>query len=342
MSLQHHDNITGSLNGTENDSGTVSIFFAIFIPILSFVTIFGNTAIIVAFWKVPSLLEKPSELLILNLAFVDLATGLVTLPIWSPAYITPESWPFGEIGCRVLAAFNNITVHASLFAITTISVDRLLLVMMEYPRYLKLESKPRIHATITACWIFAFLTIVPQQALWDIAKEIDLSARNIDFDVLCLFPPRRLKVYSSTVFLTLYFVPVMLLCALSVAFLWFLRRRLRRNRQVEGQRLQDRFRSQQQQPGSPRSHQSRYTKPAASLIAVVSAMAICMLPYCFYVMFIELVFEESNNPPVLYALLLLQFCNACLDPVFYGMTQRKIRQFYGICSPKDVPAGSTG
>ena len=335
------DNISLSLVTMEvirnetNATSTVNIFFAIFIPCLSSFTIFGNATIMVAFWKVPILREKPGELLILNLAFVDFSTGLITLPLWSPAYITPDAWPLGEIGCRITAAFNNITVHGSLFAIMTISVDRFLLVLIQYPKYLKLQSRHRVYATIAACWIFALLTVVPQQAIWNIAKEIDLTAKDIDFSRHCLFPPRRVKIYSSTIFLSLYFVPVVLLCVLSIAFLCLLRRRLQRSRRIEGLKMQ-RSPAQGIQLQQASTQSSRYTKPAISLISVVSAMAICMLPYCIYVIVIELDLGETRNNSLLYALLLLQFCNACLDPIFYGMTQRKIRCFYGLCVPKNM------
>ncbi len=322
-------NLSDFTNETES---SVNIFFAIFIPGLSLFTVLGNVAIIVAFWKLPALRSKPGELLILNLALVDFSTGLITLPLWSAAYITPWSWPFGENGCRVTAAFNNITVHGSLFAIMTISVDRVFLVLMEYPKYLKIQSYKRVYTTIAACWIFAISTVIPQQAIWNYAKIIDKTAREINFEKLCLFPPRRLQIYSSTVFLCLYCLPVILLCLLSMAFLWLLHRRLKRNRQID---VHSR-RSMESNQQAAVSSQNRYIKPAISLIAVVSAMAICMLPYCFYVIVIELVDQDRNKPKLLYALLLLQFCNACMDPIFYGMTQRKIRNFYGLCKSKNI------
>ena len=322
-----------------DDAGKMelNIFYAIFIPILILLTVVGNIAILVAFWKMPSLREKPSELLILNLSCVDLSTGLIVIPYWAPVYIT-GSWPFGETGCRILAAFMNTSVHASLFAISTISIDRFLLVMKEYPQYLKMQSKRRVYYTIIACWIFAGMTVIPQQGMWNRAKIIDDTAREINFDLLCLFPPRRVQLYSSTMFMFLYCLPVILLCGLSIAFLYFLHRRLKRNRQV-GDLLPSTTSQayQENEQGPPaisfqrQPNQNRYTKPAVSLIAVVSAMAICMLPYCFYVIVIELFCQRCNDPRLLYDLLLLQFCNACLDPFFYGLTQKKIRRFYASC-----------
>ena len=44
----------------------VNVFYAIFIPTLIIVSTIMNLATIAAFWKLPSLREKPSELFILN------------------------------------------------------------------------------------------------------------------------------------------------------------------------------------------------------------------------------------------------------------------------------------
>lgn len=327
----------------------INILYAIFIPLLSFFTIVGNLLILLAFWKVPSLRDKPSELLILNLSCIDLITGSVVLPFWAPVYITPGYWPFGEIGCLLAVIPVNITIHASLYTLLAISVDRLLLVGCEYPQYMKLQSRHRVRITIIGCWIFAMLIWILEAGLWNYAKKLDYTAANIDFSKSCLSPPRRVKTYSLTVFLSLFFTPVMTVVGLSSAFLYFLRRRLKKTKtsgmsqpassvQPRVPSIADRQAPNSQEPTSSSTqgqasstNKNRYIKPAVSLLILVFAMAICMLPYCFYVMIIELFCETCNSLIVIYAVFLLQFCNACLDPFLYGLTQRKIRRFYCTC-----------
>ena len=130
----------------------------------------------------------------------------------------------------------------------------------------------------------------------------------------------------------------MIVCGLSISFLYFLHRRLKKTKSSEASQASQVPSAQQanQEPsGSSRQGNSftknRYIKPAVSMLILVFAMAICMLPYCFYVMIIELFCETCNTLKVIYAVFLLQFCNACLDPFLYGMTQRKIRRFYCSC-----------
>ena len=68
----------------------LNIGYAIFVPVLILTTTAMNIGTIAAFWKIPTLRDKPSELLILNLACSDLLTGLIVIPLASNLYITPN------------------------------------------------------------------------------------------------------------------------------------------------------------------------------------------------------------------------------------------------------------
>ena len=72
---------------------------------------------------------------------------------------------------------------------------------------------------------------------------------------------------------------------------------------------------------------SRYVKPAITLAVLVGAMAISNLPYCTFLVVIA--FCSSCRDPIMvrYWLLVCQL-NSLLDPLFYTLTQRKIREYY--------------
>ena len=336
----------------------VNIGYAVFMPLLILVIIVMNLGTIYAFWKVPTLREKPSELLILNLACADLLTGTTVLPLTSPLYITPGVWTMGEIGCGIVVFFLNLSISGSLFALMTISIDRFLLVYMEYPRYVKTMTRKRVYKVIAVGWMFAFLTIIIELSLWERAKKIDETARNIDFNKVCLSPARRVEAFALSFFLTLFLLPVLVVCSLSIGFLYQLRLRLQKIRkqrpETSREKVEDSTRStgvdqstemseeitskqSDQRPSKPtdnqkskrmRALQNRYIKPGITLIGVVLAMAICMLPFSFYVIITEAGCEKCNNTDILYGLLLMQFCNASIDPFIYVLTRRKIRTFY--------------
>ena len=360
------------MNDTMTETATVNVGFAILLPTLILIAVVMNLGTIVAFWKVPSILrENPSELLILNLACADLLTGTTVLPLAAPLYITPDAWPFGEIGCAILVFFMNLSMGGSLFALITISVDRFLLVYMEYPRYVKTMTRKRVNILIASGWIFALLAVVIELSLWEKAKTIDKTAEKIDFNKECLSPPRRVQAFTLSFILMLFLFPVLLVCGLSTAFMYQLRLRLQNTRErsvttcsidtlksidecasaatgIDNKSQDDLCRNEPESVRQPtticnstetivsskqtRRRESlvknRYIKPGITLIGVVLAMAICMLPFAFYVIIIESGCEECNDNDILYGLFLMQLCNACINPFIYVLTRRKIRKFY--------------
>ena len=342
-------------NGTLDSSSPpqVDIFFAIFLPILCSITSIANFATIVAFFREPSLRERPSELLILSLACADFGTGFLALPLYAPAFILPDNWPLGEIGCRIQVVFFDLTVHASLLTLLSISVDRFLLVFLEYPKYLKVQTYRTIRVIITICWAIAVLTAILEMSMWNIAKTLDLTASQIDHSKHCLSPPRRMRAYSLPLFIVFYFIPISLMITLSVAFLYLLHRRLVKHKTTvvsSSQKKEDSGIKLQSTSSTPNQNQSnttrskcptdrtknqvrsRYTRPAITLFALLTGMAICMLPYCMYVMINDVVCQTCTyDVNVFVKLLLLQFCNAFLDPFLYALTQRKIRKYYKNC-----------
>ena len=222
------------MNTSNSSTGsvTINIHFAVLVPLVSLLIMTSNMAIIIAFRKIPSLLERPSELLILNLAFADFLTGLA-LTLDSPSLIISGSWPFKAYGCRLVIALFYGTIHTGLATLLAISVDRFLLIYKQYPQYLKVVSQTHVKITIMVCWSIGVLSVVIEQSLWNVAKKIDReTAGGIDFDKICLVPPRRIRAYSITLFLTLYILPVAIISGLSLAFFCLLLKRLKSNNRL--------------------------------------------------------------------------------------------------------------
>ncbi len=192
----------------------------------------------------------------------------------------------------------------------------------------------------------AFVSVAVELGLWDYSKTVNVIAANINFNVFCLSPPRRIQTFSTIYFLVFILMPVTLVAIFSVVFLCLLRKRLNKRRRRVGPGQASVSHSVSTQPqvtansssmaststssdGSTESStRQRYMKPAITLFGLVSAMVICMVPYCSYVIIVEGLCPKCDNVKVLYGVLILQYCNACLDPFFYAITQNKIRHFY--------------
>ena len=325
-------NDTCNVSHTLQDRHDVHVFYAVFIPTLCFLITFGNMGTIFAFWKLPSLREKPSELLILSLSCADLITGMIVIPLFSPVYVTPGNWPFKEVTCRIFIFFMDLAVHASLFSLCMISMDRFLLVYKEYPQYVKIQSHLRIKTSLAIGWTFSLITGLIEFFMWDVAKTLDETALLIDYTKHCLSPPRRMRSFALPFFLTLYFFPVVLVCSLSASIFYRLHQRLNTS---WGMRADSQLSKTSNATQDTSAHKAmtaqlrnRYIKPAVTLLVLVSAMAVCMLPYCVHVIVVEVFCTDCANNHTLYALILFQFCNAALDPLMYALTQKKIQRFY--------------
>ena len=94
----------------------------------------------------------------------------------------------------------------------TISLDRFLLVYLEYPKYIKNVTRKRVYKIVASGWIIALLTATLERGLWEKAKDLDETAGEIDHTKYCLSPPRRVHTFSLCFFLILYLLPVMFVC----------------------------------------------------------------------------------------------------------------------------------
>ena len=340
MDLTNQSVFSSDMDYTTNetiwdDKIDISIPYAVAFPIVCILTVVGNLGTIYAFWKVPELWGKPSEMLILNLSFADLVIGTLYAPLYAPTYITPGHWPSGEITCRIAvfgAVFGSV---AGNFTLAAISLDRFLLVLKDYPQYMKIQTKRRILMSIGIIWSIAAVLRTTEIAFWDVAKTLDKNAAIIDYNEFCLSPPRRVNLYAMTVAITGVYLPAILVCVLSTSFFHMLRRRLKISwsMRAESQMSTTVGPQKSTQEAMARQQRKQYIKPAVVLSVLVSAMLLCMLPYYSYVI-VESFCLQCINKDLHYFFLFIVQLNTCLDPILYAMTQRKIQKFYKDCLKK--------
>ena len=319
----------------------INLTFAVFLSSIIILIVLSNLATIIAFWKERTLREKPSDLMLLSLSVADLCDGFY-ITLLSPIFIMGY-WPLGELGCKLLVIGGDVFIFESLLMLTCISLDRLLLVSLHYSTYLKIQTKVTVQLTILGCWIIGMIPAVIEMIMWNVAKRLEPSAAFINFDFYCLSPPRRIETFALAFFLGFVILPVILVICLSNSFLFFLRQRLQKRAQIgnggvsyvaEQSLQQSNSASQNSTPGNSEGgsgrFKNRYLKPALTLGALVLAMIVCMVPYCSYVIIIEVFCPSCNDPTVLYILILLMHFNPLLDPLLYAVTQSKIRNYYRV------------
>ncbi|XP_068181603.1 type-2 angiotensin II receptor [Antennarius striatus] len=117
----------------------------------------------------------------LNLCVSDLLF-LLSLPLWAVYYSHGYNWPFGGIACKVAGALHNLNLYASIFFITSMSVDRYLAIV----RPLRSQSTRNNKRARLACilvWFLACACTFPSLYLRDIhhLEELGVKACGISY-----------------------------------------------------------------------------------------------------------------------------------------------------------------
>ena len=130
-----------------------SIHLAVLNIFLSLTAILGNSLILVALRKESSL-HPPSKLLYRNLATTDLLVGLVTHP-FSVTYRISSIYKQWNL-CRYARSAGYLSSYAlcgvSLLTMTTISIDRLLALLLGL-RYKRIVTLKRTYIIVAAVWV---------------------------------------------------------------------------------------------------------------------------------------------------------------------------------------------
>ena len=104
-------------------------------------------------------------------------------------------YPYWEFGCMISVVLESTYVISNILLVA-ISLDRDFLITMSYSKYVKLQTLLRIRLQIDVCCCIGILSVIIELCLWNFAKTVSVVVANIDFDVYCLYPPRRMKGYG--------------------------------------------------------------------------------------------------------------------------------------------------
>ncbi|XP_078359578.1 melanocyte-stimulating hormone receptor-like [Oculina patagonica] len=154
---------------------TIVIINCIFNAPLMLISIIGNSLVLAAILRTPSL-NSPSILFLCSLAVSDLFVGFIVQPL----YIAYELTKFSSL-YELMIAMSVNGVGVSLGTITVISLDRFL-ALHYHMRYPDMVTIHRAKYTIITLWLFTFL--VSFLAFWKITAYYFLAAVSIPIYLL--------------------------------------------------------------------------------------------------------------------------------------------------------------
>ncbi|XP_061450630.1 leukotriene B4 receptor 1-like [Rhineura floridana] len=237
--------------------------------------------------------------LILNLAMADLMV-MLTAPFW--IYYFVNSWVFGDAMCRLLIYLVYLTVYASVFFITLMSLHRFAVVVLPFASQ-RWRRPCVIHRTLLTVWILASVFACP--------TLISASSQNVEgecTDEIYYSDEHRLAVNI----LETLFAFVIPFAVLSVCYSCVVRRirTLKHHKEMKTGKL---------------------------VAAVVGAFFVCWLPYhILNLIIISALLLKYAQPEKAKALLettealtnfhgSVAFLSSCLNPILYAFAARSFR-----------------
>ncbi|KAG8455530.1 hypothetical protein GDO86_001647 [Hymenochirus boettgeri] len=147
-------------NATERAMQSAEPSSRIGIAILSLAFIIGFPGNAFIIWTVLARMKKRNVtcILILHLAMADMIV-ILTAPIFLH-FLDNGTWIFGEIVCKLCHYTGCLSMYASIFLISFMSMDRFLAVAKPFTSQ-KIRTKKTVRGIILAIWVLASLLSIP-------------------------------------------------------------------------------------------------------------------------------------------------------------------------------------
>ncbi|TRZ00663.1 hypothetical protein DNTS_025743, partial [Danionella cerebrum] len=257
-------------------------------------------------------LKTATNIYIFNLALAD-ALATSTLPFQSAKYLM-NSWPFGELLCKVVIAIDYYNMFTSIFTLTMMSVDRYIAVC--HPVRALAFRTPINAKIINVCiWLLSSAVGVPIMVM-AVTKLTNQGA------TVCMLKFPDPDWYWDTVtkicvFIFAFVVPVLIITVCYGLMIL----RLRSVRLLSGSKEKDR-------------NMRRITR---MVLVVVAAFIICWTPIHIFIIVKTLVDINQKNPFVItswHLCIALGYMNSSLNPVLYAFLDENFKRcFRDFCPP---------
>ena len=281
---------------------------------LVLVTILGNLLVCVVILS-NRRLQNPTNYFILSLSLSDLSLGILVLP-FSTINSILSSWPLGAIFCNIYNSFDVMLCTVSILNLFAISLDRYYAVT--YPlRYVQRVNSRRVFWVCMGIWIFSFvMAFVPIHLGLNTPQGV---VQNFKHPKQCVFLLNQ--IYVLLVSIGTYFIPLIIMCTVYTKVFYIAKKQVKNiNKMTQiGNHLHN-------GTSSPKRDQrmASDTKATFTLASVVTAFAICWVPY-FIVFTIKPFLPNPISPHLDLFVLWLGYVNSLLNPFLYAFHNTEFR-----------------
>nr|XP_032658743.1 delta-type opioid receptor [Chelonoidis abingdonii] len=303
-------NHTGPAGAKDPTSIIIAIAITALYSVVCVVGLLGNVLVMYGIVRYTKM-KTATNIYIFNLALAD-ALATSTLPFQSAKYLM-ETWPFGELLCKVVLSIDYYNMFTSIFTLTMMSVDRYIAVCHPV-KALDFRTPAKAKIINVCIWVLSSVIGVPIMIM--------AVTKSKDGIVLCMLQFPEPAMYWDTVtkicvFIFAFMVPILVITICYGLMIL----RLKTVRLLSGSKEKDR-------------NLRRITR---MVLIVVAAFIICWTPIHIFVIVWTLVDIDKKNPYVVASLhfcIALGYTNSSLNPVLYAFLDENFKRcFREFCLP---------
>ena len=283
--------------------------------ILAIVGIIGNSAVIHIFQRTNKSKHNATNTFIAALACADLITSICHIP--HPKLSQVDQNILGRFYCKFVDSANImwVSIVASVFTLTTLSVERYLAVA--HPTgYKRLFTKKRTVGIIIGLWLTSF-------AINALLSYYVTFVR--DGKCAIVFSSHGYQIFIGiSAFLIKYFIPVILMIIVNIATI----RILKHQAKTFSNSLNN-------------TKNSAHRQILKILLIVVITFIICWSPdqFCYFAFNVGILPVEYLFSPLYTVFGLMAFANSCANPCIYAFKNKHFRKAF-LPDQKVSPSGS--
>ncbi|XP_061569022.1 delta-type opioid receptor-like [Cololabis saira] len=249
-------------------------------------------------------MKTATNIYIFNLALAD-ALVTTTMPFQSTDYLL-NTWPFGEVVCKVFISIDYYNMFTSIFTLTMMSVDRYVAVCHPVKA---LDFRTPIKAKlINVCiWILSSAAGIPAFVLGGTQTNSDITECALQFPEPYAYWDTMMKI---CVFVFAFVVPVLIITVCYSLMVL----RLKSVRMLSGSREKDR-------------NLRRITR---LVVVVVAVFVVCWTPIHIFILVKALVSvpETTAIMAAYFFCVALGYTNSSLNPVLYAFLDENFKRCF--------------
>ncbi|XP_054834630.1 galanin receptor type 2 [Eublepharis macularius] len=294
----HQLNSSGS--SESNSWQLVPIIIPLVYSLIFLVGTVGNSLVLAVLLRNRQV-NNTTNLFILNLGVADLCFIVFCVPFQATIY-TLDDWIFGPYMCKAVHFFIYLTMYASSFTLTTVSLDRYLAI--RYPLHSRELRTPK-NALIAICliWGLSFIFSGPYLSYYQEFQIVNVTVCHPIWKI------SQRKVMDLCTFVFSYVIPVLILSLTyvrTIRYLWT---------SVD--------------PIEDMSDSKKAKHKVTRMIIIVAVLfCLCWLPHHLVILCFWFGYFPLNNSTYILRILshLISYANSCVNPIVYALVSKHFRK----------------